>query len=227
MSNLCVEECPSPYFAFESTRTCLTNCGAGLFGDSATRVCRDCPSDCPTCESFTNCLSCKPNLYLAFGTCVSACPKGVYANLNSLSCVYAISCPGGTFGNNDTHSCSSNCPTKQYANASTRVCEHCPETCESCSSTSVCLTCVPAAVFSSVTTQCYWKCSPDDIFFYNNTCKSTCPDGSYLDYTNVNCQACNSLCKTCSFSATNCTSCATGFLLNQTCASQCPKNFYG
>lgn len=107
------------------------------------------------------------------------------------------------------------------------MCTNCPQTCQSCQSTSVCLTCITNAAFSNQTKQCYLFCNPSAIYSYNGTCFSSCPNGTYLDYTNINCQACNSICSTCSFSATNCTSCSSKYLYNFTCLSQCPTNMYG
>lgn len=210
-----------------SLRSCVITCGAGLYGDSATRICNNCPADCPTCVSPTQCQSCSATLYLSFGACLPTCPNLTYANNASRTCVFAISCPPGLYGNGETQSCSSICPVKQYANNLSKLCLDCPQTCASCSSPEICLTCVTNAAFSNVTKQCYQFCSPTNPYKYNLTCFLTCPNNTYLDFTNVNCQACNSICKTCSLIATNCTSCTTGYLTNFTCIEKCPAGFYG
>lgn len=69
----CVDQCPEPYFAFVSSRICVNNCGNGLYGDPITRECKDCPSECPTCLSEDQCLTCDSGLYLSYGACVSEC----------------------------------------------------------------------------------------------------------------------------------------------------------
>jgi proprotein convertase subtilisin/kexin type 5 len=160
LARLCIEECPSPYFAFVDTRTCVLDCGAGFFGNSVTRICTPCPSTCPTCISLTECLTCDASLYLAFGGCFVTCPRGIYANNGSMSCVYAVGCPAGTYGNNDTSSCSATCPTKQYADLRTKMCQLCPYTCASCTSPESCQSCINTAVYSNVTNKCYAFCSP-------------------------------------------------------------------
>ena len=129
LGNLCIPECPAPYFPFTTSRKCVTDCGAGYFGSTSTRICSSCPSTCPTCVSLSQCLSCNVSLYLSFGVCTDKCPDGVYANNASMTCVYAISCPSGTFGNNQTASCSATCPVKQFADATTKMCKNCPQTC--------------------------------------------------------------------------------------------------
>lgn len=230
ISNLCIKQCPSPYFAMVSIRTCVINCGAGLFGDSATRICMNCPSACPTCLSLTQCLSCTANLYLSFGVCLQICPSGTYSNTQANSCVYATSCPVGTFGNNNSKSCNTTCPIKQFANATIKACDHCPQTCESCLNTSYCLTCISTAAYSSLNNQCYSYCNVTNnltIYSFNGSCFSSCPVGTYLDYTGVNCQTCNSICLQCSNVATNCTSCSASYFFNQSCISQCPSGYYG
>ena len=70
-SNLCVEQCPSPYFAFVTTRTCVIDCGAGKYGELVDRTCVDCPSTCPTCTSESSCTTCDVNMFLEFGGCVT------------------------------------------------------------------------------------------------------------------------------------------------------------
>lgn len=81
-------------------------------------------------------------------------------------------------------------------------------------------------MYSNVTAKCYAFCDPILQLSFNGQCYSTCPDGSYLDFTNVYCQVCNSICKTCFGSATNCTACEGAYLYNNTCLSSCPSNHY-
>ena len=197
-----------------------------MYGDSATRICNDCNPDCPTCLSLTTCLSCIANLYLSFGACLATCPSGTFADDSSMTCVYAISCPPGQFGNSGNQTCSSICPAQQYPNITTKMCTDCPTTCTACSNSTVCTSCIPTAAFSVVTKACYSWCNSSLQYSYGGNCFNNCPDGSYLDYTNVYCQACNSLCRTCFGAATNCTSCTNKYLYNSTCLTNCPTNHY-
>lgn len=63
-------------------------------------------------------------------------------------------------------------------------------------------------------------------YSFGGSCFALCPGGSYLDYTGVYCQACNSACKTCRVSATTCTSCESTYLFNGSCLSRCPGGYY-
>lgn len=143
-----------------------------------------------------------------------------------MTCVYAVSCPSGQFGNTATKSCSSTCPNKEYPDINTRLCTACPATCAECTSDTVCTSCISTAVFSNITAKCYPYCDATLHLSYNGQCYSTCPAGTYLDFTNVYCQLCNSICKTCFGGATNCTSCEGSYLYNNSCLSNCPSNHY-
>jgi hypothetical protein len=77
-----------------------------------------------------------------------------------MSCIYPSACPSGTYANKVTQSCTTTCPPKQFAEKTTKLCTDCPATCTSCSSSSVCITCVANAAYSTITTQCYAYCEP-------------------------------------------------------------------
>lgn len=56
-------------------------------------------------------------------------------------------------------------------------------------------------------------------------CITLCPDGYYAN-VNSSCQRCSYVCRTCSGAASNCTTCASGFLLNNSCLGVCPEGLY-
>ena len=41
-------ECPNGQFARDSDNLCVSNCGAGLWGDTLSKTCKTSPSDCPS-----------------------------------------------------------------------------------------------------------------------------------------------------------------------------------
>jgi proprotein convertase subtilisin/kexin type 5 len=79
----------------------------------------------------------------------------------------------------------------------------------------------------AIDNMCYSHCSPTQQYYYNSNCYSTCPSGTYISYTGVNCVACSDLCATCYGLATNCTSCDDSYYYNNTCLTQCPTGYYG
>ena len=74
---------------------------------------------------------------------------------------------------------------------------------------------------------CYSDCNTTHKYYYGTTCYSSCPDGTYLSYTNVHCIACSDLCNTCNTTASTCLSCHDRYYYNNTCITECPANYYG
>ena len=74
---------------------------------------------------------------------------------------------------------------------------------------------------------CYAHCNGSMQYYYQGSCQATCPNGTFVDFTNVYCYDCNALCLTCQGSSLNCTSCSSTFLYANTCVSQCPSGYYG
>lgn len=66
-----------------------------------------------------------------------------------------------------------------------------------------------------------------NIYFSDSQCVSTCPNGTYLTFTNIECESCAAICRTCTSSASNCLSCASSYMYNSTCQAKCPTGFYG
>jgi proprotein convertase subtilisin/kexin type 5 len=105
--------------------------------------------------------------------------------------------------------CYQDCPTLYYANDTTQQCEKCISPCLTCSSSSVCQTCVTS--YSLDGTSCNTSCSNNKISI------------------NQVCTACDGPCLTCVVSTSNCTSCQSGLLYNQqlsTCTSSCQAGYY-
>lgn len=149
-----------------------------------------------------------------------------YANSLTKQCVIPLRCPSGTYARNDTKTCSSSCPAEMYGNRTTKTCQNCPDTCTACFNSTHCTDCVGMAELSASDSACYRHCNATAQYEYDGDCYTTCPDGSYVDYTLVNCQACNSICLTCSGNSLNCTSCLGTFKHNNLCVSKCPTGYY-
>lgn len=135
-------------------------------------------------------------------------------------------CSSPYFGDNSTYSCTQNCPFNQYGDTQTHLCLTCPATCASCSSLTLCISCVTGATLA-IDGMCYTDCNTTHRYSFNGSCYNICPVGSYLTFTGVTCAACGPLCLSCFGSATACTSCATTYLFNNSCLTQCPSGYYG
>lgn len=98
-----------------------------------------------------------------------------------------------------------------------------------------CRTC--SGTNSSACLSCYSDTSISTFIYLDDTaslCYDICPSGTYTDTSVRKCIACNSLCKTCLGSATNCTSCVSTstyqyLFINSsvgTCRTACPTLYY-
>ncbi|XP_033634052.1 scavenger receptor cysteine-rich type 1 protein M130-like isoform X1 [Asterias rubens] len=64
---------------FLSNDTCISNCPAGRYGNSATHQCQPCPPECQECFNGvdgSSCKSCKRGFYLEGSACVAKCHHG-------------------------------------------------------------------------------------------------------------------------------------------------------
>lgn len=154
--------------------------------------------------------SCPIGTFLNNGYCQRICPAGTYyymqgcydvcpsiSNLNTNdACV--TSCPSGTSLNNGTcQTNSQSCPTGQFYNSQTQSCATCTYPCTNCQFTqSYCTACSSGLVLNS-----------------NRCVASTGCSGSTYRNANGNCSACPSKCQTC-VSATECSTCASGYQFN-------------
>ena len=198
--------------------TCYPVCPYGYLG--VNRICQRCTPACDSCNlSLTVCLTCLPTNYLVISTstCVPNCPTGLYPNPSLGTCT-GCSSPCNTCSvtasnctsclNNLTlfnYSCSTGCPDGYYN--FNNQCNPCNINCSTCSSASVCLTCVFG------------------LYMYNGNCLSTCPVSRPVTITSIcsactdtNCVICNSLdqCQQCNYPT---------LLLSGHCLTQCPTNY--
>lgn len=111
--------------------------------------------------------------------------------------------------------CLSECPLTHYLNSESRLCISCAnynDLCHNCLLVNSTFTC----------TKCYIG-----YYMFNDRCLYNCPSG-YSDYNSTgNCLACHSSCSSC-FNTTNtsCNSCKLGYLLNNTCLTTCPSQYF-
>ncbi len=70
------------------------------------------------------------------------------------------------------------------------------------------------------------------MIFRSYKCSQTCLDGTYANSTSYTCLLCASICLTCNYNSTYCTSCGLGsagvllYLKNNTCKYECPDGYY-
>lgn len=199
--------CNSPLFL--QGANCVSNCDAGFYADTTTRVCLPCSSNCAACTGPTVCTSCASGTTLSNNICViqsDACPPGQFRYNN----ICVTSCPSGT-ANRDGF-CVRLCAAGLYFwNLG------CYETCPTGLSTAESCTLVCGVGFRREGNLCV------------PTSTQSCGSGQYFNTAIGVCDNCRYPCATCSGSASFCTACPNTFnLVNGVCYSgnACQAGFY-
>jgi proprotein convertase subtilisin/kexin type 5 len=218
--------CDAWFVFFSSNASCLNFTPSGYANISG--IAQPCEGDCSTCfQLTTNCTACK-TLNLLGNQCIPTCPT-TYAPIFGVCTACQLPCATCSQSINNCTSCVSNstpqvylsgnqcvvtCPTTTYANSTLQQCVQCVSPCQTCSSQTVCQSCV--INFNLYQTSCL---------------DGYCPGGT-TPIASV-CVNCTSPCLSCSTSASTCTSCIHGltpevYLANTIClqASQCPNGTY-
>jgi proprotein convertase subtilisin/kexin type 5 len=126
--------CAAGYYLFNSN--CISSCPTRYSSNATERVCKPCPSDCLTCDTNGNCLSCSASenriLSVSAGRCVPmagyydnkgalvavACPSRCLACSSASQC---SSCSSGSFLNPGGN-CSTTCPARYVQNFQANIC---------------------------------------------------------------------------------------------------------
>jgi hypothetical protein len=205
-----------------------TNINTIKFMLNCTLPCQNCgatTSTCTTCYSLTS-ITTFNYYYSANSSCLTSCPSWTYINSfictncsnicltcnnSPTNCSTCLSTSSFPYLNNtgSGNTCLSNCPIGSFANITIFVCTVCVSPCSQCLNTSYCTKCVGGYYFNSSGSNCLLSCT-NGITITNTT--------------NSSCDACDSVCYTCSILTTNCTACSTTAVFYQnTCLFTCPS----
>eukprot|EP00440_Ansanella_granifera_P021337 gb/GFBE01023163.1/.p1 GENE.gb/GFBE01023163.1/~~gb/GFBE01023163.1/.p1 ORF type:complete len:1520 (+),score=233.79 gb/GFBE01023163.1/:1-4560(+) len=218
---------------------CVIECPEATFPvyDEEGAWCQKCGTGCANCDNATTCNRCEGTSsieYLFQGQCLLQCPAGFYGDSekaggdcmpcidNCIECcngVECLKCTNGTYLDNITKTCVSECPGNHFSfgGPTGGECRMCHDECVSCSSENGCTEC------------------NGDLYLHEGSCTETCPDGYYesveITQGNGNCVSCNSsmpFCKTCD-GPSSCTSCYESHFLREGqegCFDTCPEGSF-
>lgn len=199
-------------FADNVTRSCVTNCSNGTYGDP---VSRNCLAQCPTLA--------------ATGT------SNYYSDNSTGQFICVIVCPSlpSTFGLNTTNQCVSQCPYPLYGDQTNN--RTCVAVCPSMSplgyfAQNISRICVAVCINGTWGYQSSRECVENAFYCQaqwadntTNLCVTTCPStaGTFADPTT---KFCVSLCP--NLNSTNSTALYFADLTSRTCVQSCPNNVY-
>ncbi|XP_036973955.1 proprotein convertase subtilisin/kexin type 5 isoform X3 [Acanthopagrus latus] len=201
-----------------NTRTCVSECPRGFWGDR--RRCKRCFSSCVSCTGSRSdqCTSCIPGHYLTEGTntCTAHCGDGYYldhdANMcrkcseNCLKCTsYSICTECKPDTSLQGNRCQQSCAPGFYHEKQEGACLPCHEACATCAGAGVekCNRCAEGYLMEE------WRCVPScSAGFYATEPNPEIADGHRI------CRRCDASCLTCvGPSRGNCSSCSSGHSL--------------
>lgn len=161
-TRLCVQNCPSPFFADPVTQDCAFHCqlNYNYYADNVSRTCS------PTC----------PNVNFS-GTMTST-----YADDSTKRCVWTCPFYPSLYGSNATNTCVKKCPNHTYGDNDTRLCL------QTCFFNVTFNAVVKYSYAENVTTFCVYQCPPGSwADNYTYTCVSNCSLGYYADSSTWKC----------------------------------------
>ncbi|XP_057288919.1 proprotein convertase subtilisin/kexin type 5 isoform X1 [Pezoporus wallicus] len=202
---------------------CKPTCSEKHFASEGT--CKHCPEMCLECIYNEICKECMDDFFLHEGKCVQDCPSHFYAeDKHCFPCHADCKDCDGPDSDDCTEcaisyfvlysgTCFEECPEGTYYDEATKDCQACNWTCQTCSSSTACLTCRNGLMLNHD-----GRCVP---FGY---CSST---EYYVEKTQT-CKPCHKKCFRCSGPTKHqCLSCANNhYLLNTTCVETCPDGYY-
>ncbi|NWX95910.1 PCSK5 convertase, partial [Nothoprocta ornata] len=202
---------------------CKHTCSEKYFASEG--ICKHCPPMCQECIHNQMCKVCMDEFSLHDGRCVEDCPSHFYAEDKQCFPCHG-DCKDCDGPNSDDCSecavsfyvlyngqCLEECPKGTYYEEATEDCQACNRTCQTCSSSTACLTCRNGLTLN-----------------HNGQCLSSlhCSLTEYHDEQMHTCKPCHKKCLHCSGPTEHqCLSCANNLhLLNTTCVETCPPGYF-
>ena len=201
---------------------CVNPCPDGYWGDTSVSQCRECwssnitPFSCKTCDAETssNCTSCNIGFFrhpMNYGSCLSICPDGFFADNSDWNCKPCYStgtsnksacetCSGplatncttctapGTYYLPLDSSCVTTCPDGYYPDLTAsypyNLCKECYQYSQPSNLDGTCATCSGPA-----SNECL-SCNASQFLDSSSMCVNVCPTGWWGNSTSRKCQTC-------------------------------------
>ncbi|EAR90268.2 zinc finger lsd1 subclass family protein (macronuclear) [Tetrahymena thermophila SB210] len=226
-SNLCLT-------CFDSSANSCLSCKQNYFLDINTNTCQSCPQTCLTCVSSTYCTLCEPGYFLLNNLqCVTQCPVGMRADVNSGVCMCDVTCGKCNYNPTQNLTTCQKCINSDYLlNGNNAVCIQASQ-CQGYQDllNGACVqNCPPQATYIDLDVK---SCSNNPCLsnqFIQNInnilyCSTSCPPSFYKEMQTKYCLPCDFKCQTCTGpSDSQCQVCQNNNYYHpeiQTCKDQC------
>ncbi|KCV68162.1 TKL protein kinase [Fonticula alba] len=227
--------CRGGAFLVHGAGTCVTVCPAGMWPDTAARVCRPCPAGCAACTAADACTACADKYFLGADDMCHPCDASCALCSDPGSCDACV--PGWAFLSPNAgvpSLCGLACLPGQYVDTGAGRCATCSSTCSLCTgSAAMCVGCSgahfgiggdPSLAQPRECAPCARDCAlcsnaevcttcMSGFFRHQGQCLASCPEGTWANSSTSQCQACPAGCTGCT-DATACTACAGGHFLS-------------
>ena len=241
--------CSDPYPLLNGN-TCVDNCPPGSFNWIG--ECNNCSTGCSACQNSSTCTDCSAGYFLNSDSQCQQCSTS--CKTCSQSEDLCDTCDDLHFLNQSDHTCNTGCDEGYFGDAVSRECETCTSPCKACTDNttctscpanmsllqsscvnecppgfltqdSACLPCDPSCETCSNSTDSCSACNISSYLTSDNKCVQTCPLQYYPDLGDNTCHECGSGCTLCD-NSTQCTQCASGYLVGGACLPSCPSGYF-
>lgn len=215
-------KCATDFFE-DATGICVSNCGAGMYGQKTSSKCMTCPIGCSRCESGKVCKDCIAGY--SFNSETFEC-KGCDVKCADCADDVCNICHPGFYLDKDSQ-CVEDCGPKNFATTDAN-CETCPASCATCESLDLCHDCERGFQIDATSIMCEactdsncehcksnrcLKCKDTYFIDANGDCVDDCGAGFFASKRYGMCTKCPTGCTTCE-SGERCDGCIKGYQLN-------------
>ncbi|EAR96182.2 REJ domain protein (macronuclear) [Tetrahymena thermophila SB210] len=252
--NQCIK-CQNNYYISEKLNNyCDPNCDltSGQFIDYSNpdqKYCKNCISNCKSCNNNTSCTTCIDNYYVSGNTCSPCDNSCKYCQGPGVNQCIVCRQSGYFIQPDNNNTCVQSCDQNngyyidKLVNRQQWYCKKCLLSCKTCSNGNSCSTCFDQNFLDSSNQcqPCHSSCQTCNgtqntnciicksglhMQLSTNLCVQQCDSNEFLNALSQ-CQKCDNSCKTCDGSSpNNCKSCYSSFYLyNKSCVPVCPNGY--
>ncbi|KAL4471739.1 hypothetical protein ABPG74_008632 [Tetrahymena malaccensis] len=219
-------KCIAPLVFNQGNKVCQpsnNNCIQGQY-QLSTGKCNQCHQACKSCfdSGDNSCYECNQGYFFNLQNICIQCNSNCQCSEFPQNC---ISCSKNL--NLQANRCVSQCAKGFYAD--NQICKPCPPQCAECLNNNICTSCLDNIQYQLASNSCVLRCTESQYVQMTKQDQINWLNMQYslINSSNLTCNQCSSICKTCILQSNRCTSCQQGYFLYQNkCIKNCPSKYY-